>query len=331
MRAVVYDRYGPPDVLELRDLEKPAPKKDEILVRVRAAGLNPADWHFMEADPHLVRLMSGLRRPRETTVIGSDMSGVVERVGMEVTRFAIGDEVFAEVGSAAHLPGGCAEYMCIPENQLSKKPSNLTFAQAAAMPLAATTALIGVRDQCRIQEGQRVLINGASGGVGSYAVQFAKMLGGLVTAVCSSRNAEVIRVLGADAVIDYARQDFTATETPYDVLFDCVGNRSLTECRRALTPNGTYATPGGGGGRWLGPAVHQLRTTLLAPFVRQRLVSVNDKPNSELGTLKNLAEAGQVVPLIEREYPFEETAEAMRHLRSGHVRGKLVVTVDAGS
>ena len=324
MKAVVYHEYGAPEnVLELRDIDKPVVADDEVLVRVRAVSLNPYDWHFLRGLPYVMRLMFGLRKPRKTpTVLGSDMAGQVESVGRNVTRFRPGDEVFAEVGT-----GGCAEYISVPEEKPELKPTSLTFEQAAAVPMAAQTALVGLRDQANVQPGQKVLINGASGGVGTFAVQLAKAFGAEVAGVCSTRNMNMVRSLGADHVIDYTQEDFTQGERRYDFILDTVGNHSMSECRSVLTPKGTYGAPGAGGGRWLGAATQQLKAALLSPFVSQKLVPVNDKPNQDLRFLKELIEAGQVTPVIDTTYPLSQTPDAMAHVEEGHARGKIVIAV----
>jgi len=322
MKAIVYTRYGSPDVLELREVDRPVPKDDEVLVRVRAAGLNPYDWHFLRGLPYPMCLLTGLRKPKRATILGSDMAGQVKVVGKTVTRFQPGDEVYAEVGT-----GGCAEFICIPEVQLALKPTNLTFEQAAAVPMAAQTALVGLRDLGGLQPGQKVLINGASGGVGTFAIQIAKALDAEVTGVCSSKNADLVRSLGADHIIDYTQEDFTRGKVRYDLILDAVGNHSLSECRRALTPKGFYGTTGGGSGQWFGPMAQQFKAALLSPFVSQRLAPVNDKPNQDLDFLRELTEAGKVTPVIDKTYPLSETAEAMRHLEAGHVRSKVVISL----
>jgi NADPH:quinone reductase-like Zn-dependent oxidoreductase len=286
------------------------------------AVLNPFDWHYLRGMPYLVRLINGLPRPRQVTVLGSDMAGVVTAVGEKVTRFKPGDEVYAEVGK-----GGCAEYVCISQDQAGPKPPDLTFEQAAAVPMAAETALQGVRDKGRVEPGDKVLINGASGGVGTFAVQIAKSFAAEVTAVCTLANADMVRSIGADHVIDYTREDFTRGEQRYDVILDTVGNRSLSECRRVLAPKGVFGATGGGAGHWLGPAMQQLKAVSLSPFVSQELVAVNDKPNQDLEFLNELIGAGHVTPVIDRSYPLAEAAEAMRYLEEGHARGKVVITV----
>ena len=324
MKAIVYERYGSPDVLQLRELDKPIPEEGEVLVRIIAAGLNPYDWHFLRGLPYPMRLMTGLQKPKQATILGSDMAGQVEAVGKAITRFRPGDEVFAEVGS-----GSCAEYICVSEAKLGPKPANATFERAAAVPMAAQTALVGLRDLANVQAGHRVLINGASGGVGTFAVQIAASLGAEVTGVCSTRNLEMVRSIGAAHVIDYTQEDFSRGTARYDVIFDMVGNHSLSACRRVLTSEGFYGTPGGGHGHWFGPATQQLKCTLISPFVSQKLAPVNDKPNKDLDVLSELIESGKITPTIDRVYPLSETADAMRYLETGRVRGKVVISVGA--
>ncbi|MFE6358970.1 NAD(P)-dependent alcohol dehydrogenase [Streptomyces sp. NPDC057806] len=324
MKAVVQDRYGPADVLEFRDIERPEPGPGEVLVRVHAASVNAYDWHFMHGDPKVARAVMGLRGPK-ARVRGRDFAGRVEAVGSGITGLGPGDEVFGEAD------GAFAEYVCAPGDAVGPKPSNLTFEQAAAIPLAGNTALIGVRDVGGVREGQTLLVNGASGGVGTFAVQLGKAYGAEVTAVCSARNADMARSLGADHVIDYAREDFTRANRRYDVVLDLVGNHSLRAFRRALTPTGTLVLSGGGvyeGGSVLGPMGLFLKRRLAAPFTRQRLVELPARRSREnLATLKELAEAGRIAPVIERTYPLSEAAEAIRHLEVEHARAKIVVTV----
>jgi NADPH:quinone reductase-like Zn-dependent oxidoreductase len=323
MKAIVYHEYGSPDVLELREIDKPVVEDDEVLVRVRAASANPADWHFMRGQPYIMRPQSGLRRPRNS-VLGRDISGQVEAVGKDVTRFRPGDEVFGDVETA-----GFAEYRCVTEGFLGPKPANLTFEQAAAVPLAALTALQGLRDAGQVQPEQKVLIIGASGGVGTFAVQIAKWLGADVTGVCSTRNVEMVRSLGADHVIDYTQEDFTQSGQKYDLIFQLAGTRSPSDCRRALTPKGTLVLSSGeSDGRWIGPVDRIIKAVALSPFVSQKLGSFLAKPNEEdLQFLKELIEAGKVKPVIDRRYPLSEAPEAIRYLEEGHARGKVVITV----
>ena len=323
MKAIVFSRYGSADVLELKEIDKPVIKDDEVLVRIRAAGANPYDWRVMRGDPYLVRAARGLRRPKADTVLGSDMAGQVEAVGRNVTRFRPGDEVFAEVDS-----GGFAEYISFREDRLGLKPTNLTFEQAAAVPMTGLTALQGLRDRGRIAAGHRVLINGASGGIGTFAVQIAKSFGAEVTGVCSTGNLEMVRSIGADHVIDYTREDFTRGAQRYDLLLETVGNHPLADFRRVLVSKGTLVVVGGGGGRLLGPAAQALKAVALSPFVSQRLVPVFGSPNKDdLHVLKGLIEAGRVTPVIDRTYPLSEAPEAIRYLEGRHARGKVVITV----
>jgi NADPH:quinone reductase-like Zn-dependent oxidoreductase len=324
MKAIVQDKYGsPPDVLELREIDKPVVKDDEVLVRVRAASVNPADWHYMRGLPYVMRPESGLRKPK-ARVLGRDISGQVEAVGKDVTRFRPGDEVFANVPT-----GGFAEYVGVLEDRLVPKPANLTFEQAAAVPLAALTALQGLRDAGQVQPEQKVLIIGVSGGVGTFAVQLAKYFGADVTGVCSTRNEELVRSLGADQVIDYTQQDFTQSGRKYDLIFQLAGTSSPSHCRRALTAKGTLVLSSGeSSGRWLGPVDRIIKAKVLSPFVSQKLGSFLAKSNqADLQFLKELIEAGKVKPVIDRTYPLSETPEAIRYLEEGHARGKVVITV----
>ncbi len=323
MKAIVIDRYGSPDVLQLKDVDKPIAEADEVLVRVRAAGVNRADCFIMAGRPYVFRLAIGLLRPKFSG-LGANLAGVVEAAGANVTRFRPGDEVFGEVS-----PGACfAEYACVPENGLELKPSNLDFEQAAAVPMAALTALQALRDKGHIEAGQKVLINGASGGVGTFAIQIAKSFDAEVTGVCSTANVELVRSLGADHVIDYTREDFTEGDERYDLMLDNVGNRSLLECRRVLKPDATYIPNGGPDGRWLGPAAHLIKTMLLAPFVSQKVVSLLETVNpDDLHFLKDLIEAQKITSVIDRTYPLAEVPEALHHLQTHHARGKLVIVV----
>ncbi|MBC2902310.1 NAD(P)-dependent alcohol dehydrogenase [Streptomyces cupreus] len=324
MKAVVQDRYGSADVLEFRDIERPVPGPGEVLVRVHAASVNAYDWHFMHGDPKAARAMMGLRGPK-ARVRGRDFAGRVEAVGSGVTDLAPGDEVFGEAD------GAFAEYVCAPGDSVGPKPSNLTFEQAAAIPLAGNTALIGVRDVGAVRPGQSLVINGASGGVGTFAVQLGKVYGAEVTAVCSARNADMARSLGADHVIDYAREDFTRAGRRYDVVLDLVGNHSLTAFRRAITPTGALVLSGGGvyeGGSFVGPMGLFFKRRLTAPFTRQRLLELPaHQSKKNLAALKELAESGRIAPVVERTYPLSEAAEAIRYLEVEHARAKVVVTV----
>src|SRR5262249_20125377 len=278
MKAIVYDNYGPPEVLRLEEIEKPVPNGDQVLIRVRAASANPLDWHYMEGTPYLVRLMGfGLVRPK-VNQLGVDFARTVEAVGKNVSQFKPGDDVFGA------RTGAFAEYLCAPADRLVLKTASLTFEQAAALPVAATTALQGLRDHGKIQPGQKVLINGASGGVGTFAVQIAKSFGANVTGVCSTRNVEMVRSLGADQVIDYTKEDFTKGDERYDLILDNVGNRSLWECKHVLTPQGKYVLIGGGGvndGRWIGPLARPIKALFLSRFVTQDMGMMLAQINKE--------------------------------------------------
>jgi NADPH:quinone reductase-like Zn-dependent oxidoreductase len=322
MKAIAYHRYGPPEVLGLEEVDEPVVQDDDVLVRVRAASVNPRDWHFLRGLPYVVRPV-GLRRPK-SGVLGSDIAGQVEAVGKAVTRFRPGDEVFAFV-----LSGAFAEHAAVPEAVLGPKPATLTFEQAATVPLAALTALQGLRDHGRVRPGQKVLILGASGGVGAFAVQLAKSFGAEVTGVSSTRNLELVRSLGADHVIDYTREDFTRSGQTYDLIFQLAGTRSPSDLRRALTPKGTLVLSSGeSDGRWIGPLGRVIKAAVLSPFLRQRLVTFEAKQSKDdLRVLKELVESGKLVPVIDRTYPLIETSEAIRYLETGHARGKVVITV----
>ncbi len=324
MKAIVQDRYGSPDVLALRDVDKPIPAENEVLVRIHAASVNARDWHVMRGDPYVARPSFGFGRPK-VKIRGTDFAGRVEAVGSDVQRFRPGDEVFGEAD------GAFAEYLCAPDGVVEAKPANLTFEQAAAVPLAGNTALIGLRDVARVQPAQQVLVNGASGGVGTFAVQIAKSLGAEVTGVCSTRNVELIRSLGADHVIDYTVEDFARSGRRYDVVLDLVGNRSLADFRRALTPAGTLVLSGGGvssGGSMFGPMGLFLRSQLLSRFVRHRLLTLPSKPSKEnLAALRELVESGKLTPVIDRTFPLSEAPEAIRYLEVEHARAKVVITV----
>src|SRR5436190_23506250 len=321
MKAIVQDKYGSPDVLELREVDKPVVKDDQVLVRVRAAAVNIADWHLLRGMPYVMRLVSGLRKPKRE-IPGMDIAGQVEAVGGNVRQLRPGDEVFG------WCKGAFAEYACAAENNLLPKPANLTFEQSAAVGDSAFTALAAVRDQGKVQPGHRVLINGASGGVGTFAVQIAKAFGASVTGVCSTRNLDIVRSIGADRVIDYTKQDFAQPEQRYDVMLDLVGSRSLSDCRRALTPRGTYVLVGVKNlGRWFGLA-RQIKALLLSPFVGQRMRVFVVKHNKEdLAVLKELVETGKVAPVIDRRYELSEVSEALRHQGEGHPQGKIVIAM----
>ena len=327
MKAIAYQEYGSADVLEVKDVRKPDVESDRVLLRVRAASANPYDWHFMRGVPYIARLMAtGLRKPKYS-ILGSDVAGEVEAVGSAVTRFQPGDEVFGFVGS-----GGFAEYVAAPEKLLALKPATLSFQQAATVPLAAVTALQGLRDAGEIQSGQKVLIVGASGGVGTFAVQIAKWYGAQVTGVCSTRNLEMVRSIGADRVIDYTREDFTRTGQQYDLIFQLAGTASPSACRRALTAAGRLVLSSGDSpGRIIGPVGRIIKALLLSPFIAgQTMRPLIAKPSSvDLQFLRELIEAGRITPVIDRTYALSEAADAIRYLETGRARGKVVISVSA--
>ena len=322
MKAVVYTKYGSPDVLQLKEVEKPTPKDNEVLIRIHAASANAADWHLLRGDPFLLRLGYGLLKPNNT-ILGADIAGRVEAVGNNVTQFQPGDEVFGDISGCGL--GGFAEYVSVPEHAVISKPASMTFEEAAAVPMAAVTALQGLRDKGQIQPGQKVLIHGASGGVGTFAVQIAKAFRAEVTAVCSTRKVDLVRSIGADHVIDYTQEDFTKNGQRYDLMLAANGNRSMFAYKRALAPTGRYVVTGG--------SMAQLfQAMLLGPLLstagRQNMGNVLARPNQkDLACMKELLEAGKVIPVIDRCYPLSETAEAIRYLEAGHARGKVVITV----
>jgi NADPH:quinone reductase-like Zn-dependent oxidoreductase len=323
MKAIVQDEYGSPDVLELEDIDQPVVKDNEVLVRVGAAGVDPGVWHLMAGLPYLIRIMGfGLRSPK-TRVRGTDLAGRVEAADKDVTEFQPGDEIFGS------CDGSFAEYATAREDKIAPKPANLTMEQAAAVPASALTALQGLRDRGQIQPGQKVLIIGASGGVGTYAVQLAKAFGAEVTGVCSTTKVDMVRSIGADHVIDYTRDDFSDGVQRYDLILDTAGNRSLSHLRRALTPEGTLVIVGAEtGGRWLGGSDRQLRALMLSPFVSQKLRAfIATASKEDLVVLTELIEAGKVAPVIDSTYPLSETPEAIRYIEEGHARGKVVITV----
>jgi NADPH:quinone reductase-like Zn-dependent oxidoreductase len=326
MKAVVYTNYGSPDVLEIRDVKKPVPNDDQILVKVRAASVNPLDWHFMEGTPYIMRAMgTGLRKPKDPR-LGVDYAGTVEAVGKNVTQFKPGDEVFGG------RTGAFAEYVCARANRaVVLKPANLTFEQAASVPIAAITALQGLRDKGKIQPGQKVLINGASGGVGTFAVQIAKTFGTDVTGICSTRNLDLVRSLGADHVIDYTKEDFTKRKQRYDLILDNVGTQPLSGFRHVLQPKGICVMIGGGGpndGGLIGPMGRPVKALLLSPFISQKMGMLMSELNKkDLTTLADLMQSGKVTPVIDRTYPLSQIADAIRYLEQGHARGKVVITV----
>ncbi|MBF9128362.1 NAD(P)-dependent alcohol dehydrogenase [Plantactinospora sp. S1510] len=332
MKAIFQDRYGPSDLLELRDVDQPVAADNEVLVRVHAAAVNARDWHIMRGDPYLARLafrpVFGFGGPKRK-IRGSDFAGRVEAVGSRVTRFRPGDEVYGDVGDA---DGAFAEYVCAADSLVEHKPANLTFAQAAAIPLAGSTALMGLR-KAGVQAGQRVLINGASGGVGTFAVQIARSFGAKVTGVCSTRNVDLVRSIGAEHVIDYTREDFTRGSQRYDVVFDLVANRSLGEYRRVLTPTGTLILSGGGVSgsrpRLFGPMGLTLSGMARSRFLRHRVLTLTDGPRGSelLAALRELVESEAVVPVIDQTYPLVEAPAAIRYLEVEHARAKVVITV----
>jgi NADPH:quinone reductase-like Zn-dependent oxidoreductase len=321
MKAIVCRTYGSPNVLHVEETATPTPVDDQVLVRVRAASVNPYDWHFMRGSPFIMRMMSGLTRPKDIRV-GVDVAGVVETVGSRVARFKPGDAVF----------GGChgafAEYACAADASIVMKPPNVTFEQAATVAVAGYTALQGLRDQGRIQRGHHVLVNGASGGVGTFAVQIAKSFGARVTGVCSTRNRDLVHSLGADRVIDYTREDFTTGSARYDIVLDCHASRPLLACAGILAPAGRYIIVGAPGGGLFGPLRVAVKALALAPFVKQTLTMMMAKPNQDdLAFLAGLMETGAVTPVIDRGYPLDDVPDAIRYLEQGHARGKVVIAV----
>ena len=321
MKAVVYHNYGSPDVLKCEEIEKPTAGDNEVLIKVRAASVNPLDWHFMRGTPYVVRIMAGLLKPKVTR-LGVDVAGQVEAVGRNVTQFKPGDEVFGA------CRGAFAEYACTAESALVMKPDNVTFEQAASVQVAALTALQGLRDKGRIQAGQKVLINGAAGGVGTFAVQIAKSFGAEVTGVCSTRNVDMVRSIGADRVIDYTQQDFTKTGQRYDLFFDCFANHSLSACRRVLNPKGIYIAVGGPSGSTIGILAGWITALVWSWFVSQKFVTFMARSNKEdLTILRELMATGKVTPVIDRRYKLSEVPEAVRYLEEGHARGKVIITV----
>jgi NADPH:quinone reductase-like Zn-dependent oxidoreductase len=324
MKAIVYTKYGPPDVLNLEEVREPTPRDDEVLIKVHAASANARDWRLLRADPFLVRLNLGLLKPKHNT-LGSDIAGRVEAVGGNVKQFQPGDEVFGDLSGGGFGGGGFAEYVCARENALVSKPADMTFEEAAAAPMAAVTALQGLRDKGRIQPGQKVLINGASGGVGTFAVQIAKSFGAEVTGVCSTRKSDMVRALGADHVIDYTQEDFTRNGQRYDLILAVNGYRPISDYKRALNDKGIYVMVGGS-------SAQLFQALLLGPFVSmtgsKKMGALSAKPDQEdLVFVKELVEAGKVIPVIDRRYPLSGVAEALRYLEEGHARGKVVITV----
>ncbi len=323
MKAIVYRCYGSTDVLEFADVEKPQPADNEVLVKVVAASVNPLDWHFMRGTPYFMRLMSGLGTPNDTGV-GVDFAGTIDAVGSNVTRFKPGDEVF---GGGE---GAFAEYVTISEDgALAMKPANVTFEQAASAPIAALTALQALRDIGKLEPGQTVLINGASGGVGTFAVQIAKSFGAEVTGVCSTRNVEMVRSLGADHVFDYTKEDYTESGQQYDLIVDMVSNHSLSENRSALKPEGILVIVGGGKGNWLGPLMGPIKALLLSPFVGQEMVMMLAQlRKDDLAVLADLMQVGKVTPVIDKRYRLNDVPAALRYSEEGHARGKIIINLD---
>ncbi|MCK5444896.1 MAG: NAD(P)-dependent alcohol dehydrogenase [Rhodospirillaceae bacterium] len=321
MKAVVCHQYGSPDVLQVEEIEKPTPGDGEVLIKIHAASTNPADWHVLRADPFIVRISGfGLFKPK-TKILGADIAGTVEAVGQNVKQFKAGDEVFGDIFESGM--GAFAEYVSTSEDALVLKPAALTFAQAAAVPLAAVTALHAIRDHGKLQAGQKVLINGASGGVGSFAVQIAKALGAEVTGVTSTRNVEMVRSLGADHVIDYTREDFTAGEKVYDLIIGTAGSSSAFEVKRVLSPDGHYVFIGGA--NFPGTFVAGLWISMTS---KQKMISMINKANQkDLGFVAELIEAGKVTPVIDRSFPLIEVADAIAYLEKGHAQGKVVITM----
>ena len=322
MQAIVQDTYGPSSILRAREIEKPVIRDHEVLIHVRAAGVNPADWAIVSGLPYIARPIYGLRRPRNS-VRGTDVAGTVEAVGGGVTRFTPGDEVFGWSN------GSYAEYTSATEDSLALKPANLTFVQAAAVPMAGLVALQAIRDHGKVQPGQKVLVNGASGGIGTFAVQIAKALGADVTGVCSTRNVDMVRSIGADRVIDYTTEDFTKDGQQYDFILDNVSNHSLTDLRRVLTPTGTLIPNGGGfDNRWLASGGRIMRAAVLFQFGSQTLGNFLVASNhADLVAIAELIEAGKVMPVMDRTYPLSETAQAIDHVGTGRARGKIAITV----
>jgi NADPH:quinone reductase-like Zn-dependent oxidoreductase len=322
MKAILYHNYGSPDVIQFEEIEKPIAGDNEVLVKVRAASVNPADWHFLRGTPYAVRMVAGLRKPRITR-LGIDVAGQVEAVGRNITQFKPGDEVFGT------CQGAFAEYVCTSEPKLIMKPDNMTFEQAAAVPIAAFTALQGLRDKGKIQPGHKVLINGAAGGVGTFAVQIAKSFGADVTGVCSTRNLDMVRSIGADRVIDYTQEDFTKAAQRYDLILDTVGNHSMSANRRILNPNVICVMAGGPSGRWKMGLGRSIKALVLSRFLNRKHVGFIAKSSKgDLTTMQMLMETEEVTPVIDRRYKLSEVPEAIRYLEEGHARGKVIITFD---
>jgi NADPH:quinone reductase-like Zn-dependent oxidoreductase len=322
MKAIVYTKYGSPDVLQLEEIQKPTPGDNEVLIKVHTAAANAGDWHLLRGEPFMVRLMFGLLKPK-IKILGTDVAGRIEAVGRNATQFQPGDEVFGDLSDCGY--GAFAEYVAVPEDALTLKPARMTYEEVATVPSAALTALQGLRDKGQIQPGQKVLVNGASGGVGTFAVQIAKSFGVEVTGVCSTRNVDMVRSIGADHIIDYTQEDFTQNGPRYDLILDAAAYRSISDSRRALTPEGIYVMVGGSG-------AHFLQAMLLGPWLSmtggKKMVTFIKKPNlKDLILMKELLEGGKVVPVIDRRYPLSEVPEALWYLEEGHAKGKIVVTM----
>lgn len=323
MKAIVYRCYGSPDILTFEDVEKPTPADDEVLVKVHAAAVNPLDWHDMRGSPYFIRLGSGLGAPKDFR-LGVDFAGTVEAVGSGVTKFKPGDEVF---GGAK---GAFAEYVTVREDRaVAGKPENMTFAQAASVPIAAITALQALRDKGRLAPGQKVLINGASGGVGTFAVQIAKSLGAEVHGVCSTRNVDMVRSIGADRIFDYTREDYTESGETYDVIVDMVGNHGLSANRQVLSPRGRFVIIGAPKGDWFGPMMNPIKAMLLSPFLDQEMgMMIARLQQDDLGVLADLMRDGSMTPVIDRSYTLEQVPAAIRYSEAGHARGKIVIDLE---
>lgn len=325
MKAATARCYGSPDIIQVEDIAKPVPEADQILIKVHAASVNPLDWRTLRGSPYLLRMGRGIGAPTpEEARLGADFAGTVEAVGANVTKFKPGDAVFGGGG------GTLAQYIVKRETgAVVLKPENVTFEQAAAVNVGAVTALQALRDHGALQPGQKVLINGASGGVGTFAVQIAKSLGAEVTAVCSTRNVELVRSLGADRIVDYTQADFAAEDVRYDVIVDNVANRSMSDLRRVLGPNGRLVIVGGAHGNWIGPFSLPLKALVLAPFVDQKMgMMIAQSTQADMQYLADLMAAGKLTPVIDRTYPLNEVAESIRYLETGRARGKVVVTVE---
>jgi NADPH:quinone reductase-like Zn-dependent oxidoreductase len=321
MKAIVYHCYGPPDVLKLEEIEKPTPSDDEVLIRIRAASVNPYDWHFMRGEPYLLRIAAGLRRPKNVR-LGADVAGEVEAVGRNVMQLKPGDAVFGT------CQGSFAEYACGSASRLALKPACVTFEQAASTGIAALSALQGLRDKGHIQPNYKVLVNGAAGGVGSFAVQIARWFGAEVTGVCSSRNLDMVRSIGAKDVVDYTREDFTRGSQRYDILLDCVGNRSLLDCRRVLSEKGIYVAAGGKAGRWMAGALLRWFASRALSLGSRKFVSFFANINhSDLNLMADLMESEKVKPVVDRAYALSQVPDAIHYLEQGHARGKVLIAV----